>query len=633
MKKTASFLSAALALCAASACAQIAPARFAGIRLSGPIGEKFDRLVKKHIAARDPLALTRPFHARTETHFWQTEFWGKYMLSACPAVEATGCAALREKVAASVRDLLALQEADGYLGNYKKGAQYAEHWDVWGQKYTIQGLLAWHRLTGDAAALEGAKKLGDYLIRQTAAHPLHAVGNYAGLPACSLLESAVLLYKQTNEQRYLDLAARIAREADHPDGPKLLRDGLAGIAVGDRGRIYPWPEGEKKNPTKAYEMMSCYQGFLEYYEVTGQKDYLTAAVKTAESIARDEINIVGGSAASEHWYFGALRQTLPYQHTQETCVTITWMRLCAKLLELTGEARWADELEKTFYNAYLAAFRPDGTAFAAYTPLSGCRAYGMEHCETFFNCCDANGPRGFFTFLETLVLAEKDVLRWNFYTAGDFRIPVPTLRKDAVFHVYTHYPVDANVIFEFQSPEAQKFDLALRIPAWSAATRVRVNGVEEKGVAAGGYFALARTWQPGDRVEVVFDLAVRTHECAGSCAFTRGPLALARDARLAGGLALDEPIANDPGATVAFPPKFAVVRPPNGDFLMTATTTLPLGLNRCNPDDCRWTTVTFCDYASAGNAWQPTDSMRVWFLRVIDPMSDPALVARPAKGR
>ena len=91
------------------------------------------------------------------------------------------------------------------------------------------------------------------------------------------------------------------------------------------------------NRGKAYEMMSCYQGLIEYAEATGRKDLVDAAVATAWDIADQEINLAGSGASCEHWYHGAKHQHEAFPHTQETCVTITWLRLCEKLLTLTGE--------------------------------------------------------------------------------------------------------------------------------------------------------------------------------------------------------------------------------------------------------------------------------------------------------
>ena len=91
-----------------------------------------------------------------------------------------------------------------------------------------------------------------------------------------------------------------------------------------------------------------------------------------------------------------------------TCVTTTWMRFCEKLLDLTGDTKWADQLERTFYNAYLGAMKADGSEFAGYTPLSGCRYHGQHHCYMHTDCCTANGPRGFLCFLKELFRTKDD---------------------------------------------------------------------------------------------------------------------------------------------------------------------------------------------------------------------------------
>ena len=135
--------------------------------------------------------------------------------------------------------------------------------------------------------------------------------------------------------------------------------------------------------------MSCYQGLLEYAEVESAKgrvqseaasagpvvtNLVKAAVMAAEDIVKEEINLAGGCASSEAWFHGARLQHLPYARLQETCVTITWMRLCEKLLSVTDDPKWADEIDRTFFNAYLAEpFRPnsigDGAVCPAFTPV------------------------------------------------------------------------------------------------------------------------------------------------------------------------------------------------------------------------------------------------------------------------
>jgi DUF1680 family protein len=52
------------------------------------------------------------------------------------------------------------------------------------------------------------------------------------------------------------------------------------------------------------------------------------------------------------------------------------MKLCFNLYRATGELKYADEIERTGYNALLAAQTPDGVTFAQYSPLEGYRYTG-----------------------------------------------------------------------------------------------------------------------------------------------------------------------------------------------------------------------------------------------------------------
>jgi len=82
---------------------------------------------------------------------------------------------------------------------------------------------------------------------------------------------------------------------------------------------------------KAYEMMSCYDGLLELYRITGEPSYLKSVEMAVRNIIESEINIAGSGTAYECFYHGTKYQTEPTYHTMETCVTMTWMKLCFNL--------------------------------------------------------------------------------------------------------------------------------------------------------------------------------------------------------------------------------------------------------------------------------------------------------------
>ena len=329
---------------------------------------------------------------------------------------------------------------------------------------------------------------------------------------------------------------------------------------------------------------------------------------TAEDIVKEEINLAGGCACSELWFHGARKQHLPYRHLQETCVTTTWMRFCEKLLDMTDDPKWADQLERTFYNAYLGALRSDGAEFAAYTPLAGNRWHGMHHCYMHINCCTANGPRGFLCFLKKMFAVRGGVATLNFYSSALVKGELSGGRKVA-FDMYSLYPRSnaARIV----SHTAGAVPVRLRIPAWSAKTEVKLNGKALDGVKAGGYFTIERDWKLGDIVEIMFDMPVVAHTLNHHVAFTRGPVLLARDSRFADG-DLTEPFRRGikDGQQM---PRFAAVRTPSDDIWMAFSATLPIGSHTENPEASNPTTVFFCDYASAGNSWTRDNYYRTWF--------------------
>ncbi|MBQ9430877.1 MAG: glycoside hydrolase family 127 protein [Kiritimatiellae bacterium] len=598
------------------------------VKLKGPMGERLETMIKNHVIATDTEYITAPFLEKTERHgWWQTEFWGKYMHAAVPFWTYTGDEGLKRKIDAGLANIIASQEPSGYIGNYPDELRCGEGWDVWGMKYTMMGLMHYYDGTGDKKALEACGRVCDYLIGQLGpegkrGYHLYKSGNWAGYASSSVLEPVVWLYKRTKEQKWLDFATYLVKDmTEAEDGPRLLDLALKGVSVADRNNPeYGLKPDEKRgyvmkrNRSKAYEMMSCYQGLIEYYEVTGREELLKAAVASVDQIIRDEINLAGGSACSESWFHGATKQQFPYVRLQETCVVTTWMRLVEKLLTVTGDPKYADELERAFYNIYLASMNRDATEFAAYTPLNGYRYRGHHHCYMHTNCCNANGPRGFLAFLRAFLQANGDRAIMNFYASGKQKITLPKTGEPVIFETYTEYPKKGYVRIVNHTAKSSPFTLSLRVPAWCARATVKVNGqqVDAQSVKAGSYCNISRDWKIGDVVEADFELTLRVHELDHYVAFTRGPVLLARDSRFNDG-PLDEVIRRGMVTKDRPPQYFLQVRSPSDDIWMTFSATIPLGSHHENPEGFNWPEIRFCDYASAGNLWQPSNSYRVWF--------------------
>jgi DUF1680 family protein len=614
-------------------------AEIGDVRLKGRLGDCLDMMIRNHVISTDVDYITAPFFEKTECRgWWQTEFWGKYMHSAVPYLTYTESEKLKESIDRGIKRIISTQEPSGYIGNYPEENRCGNGWDVWGMKYTMLGLLHYYdreegigkreegkgkREEGKGKmALEVCRKLCDYVIAEIGPQgkrgcELWQTGNWSGYASSSILEPVVWLYKRTKDKKYLDFATYIVKGMTEPEsGPRLLDLALKGISVADRNGHGNKPDTHggyvsKHNRWKAYEMMSCYQGFLEYYEVTGRKELFDAAIKTGEDIIREEINLAGGCACSEAWFHGAKKQHLPYERLQETCVTTTWMRFCQKLLNMTGDPKWADQIERTFYNAYLAAMKADGSEFAGYTPLSGNRWHGQHHCYMHTDCCTANGPRGFLCFLNEFFRVKNDVAIFNFYSSALVKGSLKN-GKSVAFDMYSLYPRSNMARIVSHTEKAGVVPLKLRIPSWSANTVVKLNGNKLSDVKAGSYFTLEHEWKYGDIVEIYFDMPVVAHRFAQNVAFTRGPVLLARDSRFADG-DMTEPIRRNfirDGQVIS---SFAPVRTPSDDIWMAFSAVLPIGTHHENPEARLPTTVFFCDYASAGNTWTRDNYYRTWF--------------------
>lgn len=589
------------------------------IKINNYIGEKIDACIQKQVKGMDVSYLVNPFYNKTETHRWQSEFWGKWMLATVLSYQYTQDPVLMDSIRSGVDNLLGSQLTNGYIGNYSPEAQL-QQWDIWGRKYSMLGLLAYYDLTGDKKTLNACRRMADHLMTQVGPGKVSIVttGNYRGMASSSILEPMIFLYKRTNDERYLDFAKYIVSEWETESGPQLISKAEAGIPVGDR---FPHPVKLQKswfspeNGQKAYEMMSCYEGLLELYKITGNRQYLSVVEETVRNIIDMEINLAGSGSAFECWYHGKDLQTRPTYHTMETCVTMTWMKLCQTLLCLTGNPLYADQIEKTAYNALLASMKDDASQIAKYSPLEGQRHAGEDQCDMHINCCIANGPRAFALLPQYAIMksGDKDIYL-NLYTDYSANIQLSSKRSVKIVQK-TNYPADDIININVDTDKPDVFTLALRIPSWSAVNSLTVNGEKQQGVEAGAYYKINRTWNKGDKVVLNLDTRGRIKKLNNYVAIEKGPLVLARDTRFNDGF-IDETAQIQ--AKDGYVELTSVADAPQGIWMAFAA---PLVLGTDLEGNARKPKqIHFCDFSSAGNTWSGDVRYRVWIPETLNVM-------------
>ena len=588
------------------------------VRLGGHVDERIRACIEHRVKAQSVDDVVKPFEERPETRLWRSEFWGKWYTSLELAYRYTQDPALAAILKNACDRLLATQTPDGYIGTYKKEAELS-NWDVWGRKYVLLGLLDEYERTKDPKILTAAERQADHLMAEVGPgkKDISKLGWWGGLAAGSILEPITRLYFDSGDKKYLDFAKHIVVQWSQPGAPQLVGKGIAKTPVYD---MFDKPKETPKTygdygMSKAYEMMSCYEGLCELYRATGEAKYFNAAKNVWNMIREKEIVIVGSGSNMERWCDGIAHEHEFLDAWMETCVTVTWMKFSYQLYRLTGNPAYLDEFEKSAYNALLGALPDDAAWWNHYMPMAGIRGAAPEQCDMHANCCVANGPRALMLIPKVAVMKNSAGIVVNLYGDSEARAELAS-GKTVVLVQKTQYPKDGEVEITVNPEEPAEFTLALRIPKWSEQTSLAVN---EKTVAAspGTYAQLTRTWNKGDRVSLRFDFRARVVRMRNGQPFdaiVRGPIVLALDKRFyqvpegAGGTAS---LATDGTGHIAIEP---IADVPQNVWMLFE---VPL-----KTADGREVPMKLCDFASAGQTWSPESVYRVWLPKELN-LADP----------
>lgn len=495
------------------------------VQLSGWIGSRIHANDANRLAKLDTDRLLEGYRKRPGRQTWDGEHVGKWLHAATLAWANSGNPELRQKLDHVVAELAKCQLADGYLGTYVEAERWTA-WDVWAHKYNLIGLITYMRHTGNLAPLSTCRRMADLLCNTFGDEPgkrdIIPAGQHLGMAPTSVLEPMVLLYRLTGETRYLDFCKYLLRAWEQPNGPKIVSTLLTAKRVDQVGN------------GKAYEMLSCLNGALEYYRTTGDPRLLAACRNAWQDIVEQRLYPTGTASYREFFHDDF---DLPNSgNVGETCVTVTWLQFNAQLLRLTGEARFAEQLERTILNQLFGAQKCDGSAWGYYVQMQGRKPYSSTLDG---HCCLSSGPRGVALIPTFAISTDADGLVVNLYEAGTASL---VLRDRTAVAVTTEtlYPSDEKIRLRV-SPEGSKpFAVKLRVPAWCPNPSVSVNGeVMPTGAGADGYVAVRREWRKNDTIELRFKLEARLmvgdHKNEGRAAVLYGPLVLAADEALVEG--------------------------------------------------------------------------------------------------
>ena len=399
-----------------------------------------------------------------------------------------------------------------------------------------------YRATGKKTLFDVAVKATDFLCHfyETASAELarNAIcpSHYMGV---------VEMYRATGNPRYLELSQNLIE----------IR-GMVEHGTDDNQDRVPFSQ-QKQAMGHAVRANYLYAGVADVYAETGDKLLMENLQSIWKDIVTRKMYVTGACGAlydgtspdgtcyepdsiqKVHQSYGRPFQLPNSTAHNETCANIGNMLFNWRMLQTTGEAKYAEIVETCLYNSVLSGVSLDGKRYFYTNPLriSNELPYTlrwpkerMEYISCF--CCAPNTLRTVCQAQNYAYTVSKEGIWCNLYGGSELVTALADGSKVKLTQV-TDYPWDGSVLLTIeQAPKKKAFSLYLRVPEWCDHATLKVNGeVVKTNLTADSFAEVNRIWKKGDKVEFVMDMTVKllesnplVEETRNQTVVKRGPL-------------------------------------------------------------------------------------------------------------
>ncbi|WNO52341.1 glycoside hydrolase family 127 protein [Stakelama saccharophila] len=265
-------------------------------------------------------------------------------------------------------------------------------------------------------------------------------------------------------------------------------------------------------------------GLARIYELNGEPRDRIAARFFRNTVANHHSYVIGGNSQAEH--FGPPDQLSDAitERTCEHCNSYNMLKLTRHQYGWAPDAALFDFYERVHLNHVLASQNPETGMFAYFMPLSAGAKRTWSTPHDSFWCCVGSGMESHAKHGDSIYWHDADTLYVNLF------IPSTLDWEGGRLDLSTDYPFSDTITLTINAP--MKHAIALRLPGWSKAPSVAVNGAPARLERRNGYAVLRREWRAGDRIELTVPMALTvepTPDDPGIVAYTHGPIVLGAD--------------------------------------------------------------------------------------------------------
>src|SRR5215813_14215557 len=443
-------------------------------------------------------------------------FTGHYLSGCALVTSSLGDESFKTRGNQLVAELAKCQKAlgNGYLSAFPETFfdRLRAGTNVWAPFYTLHkimaGLLDMYTHCGNEQALEVLKGMAGWTRRWVdplgEAHMARVLEREYG----GMNDVLYNLFAVTGDRSYRQLASRFDHERIL--GPLAEgRDELKGLHVNTQ---IPKIIGAARR----YELTgdARFRDIADYFwrEVTGRRSYCTGGTSNGERWASDPGKLAGELSG----------------YTQECCCTYNMLKLTRHLFGWTADPRAADYYERALFNGILGTQHPaDGMTLYYVSLASGYwKLFGLP-LDAFW-CCTGSGVESFAKLGDSIYFHDDDGVYVNLFIASE----VDWSDKGIKLTQETTFPETESTTLTIRCKTPLRMPLRIRVPYWATGGgTVKLNGRELESFAEpSSYLVLKRTWQDGDKVEVIMPMSLRVHAMPDNDtiqAVMYGPLVLA----------------------------------------------------------------------------------------------------------
>ena len=489
--------------------------------------------------------------------FWDSDI-AKWIESAAFLLQKQPDAALEETVEQVIDCMEQHRDADGYFNIYHTVVEPnnrfgdRDHHELYCLGHLIEAGVAYYNATGRDRLLNILDRYIDLVIRVFC---VERSANFT-TPGHEEIELALIkLYRLRKEQKYLDLALFFLNERGvRPE---------QGMAWCRRQYMQSHLPVREQKTAEGHAVRACYlySAMADAAKETGDEALLSACKAIFDDIVLRKMYITGGIGSSNRGEAFTIPFDLPNDTAYaETCASIALSMFADRMKELDLDAKYADIVEREWYNGALAGLSLDGKRFFYENPLEINLADRTRHTsvrdsdrlpitqrvEVFdCSCCPPNLTRYIASVGSSVYSAAESAVFVHQFFANTAAV------AGAQITMETNYPADGDVHLSVTGAKGKT--LFVRIPGWckrctcSAPYRVQ-NGYAVFEIASDS-FALDLTFdmQP---VFLAANPAVRAD--VGKAALQYGPLVYCLESVDNGPDLFDLVVSTSGGADVQF---------------------------------------------------------------------------------